>query len=121
MTSSADHRQVPDRGDDGEREVFHFLRWAWDITAALDLSRDYPVTQVDISPIAGLAQLVAVNPKRVAAADLTRPLIIAPVPDAGHLVLDGWHRVHKGLSTGVTVLPARLLTAADEQRIRLRG
>ena len=112
---------TPPRNSVHDREVFRFLTWAWDITLAHDLTSNSPILTVDITPLTGFAKLVAVNPARVAVADLTRPLLVAPLPNAGNLVIDGWHRIHRALQEQVTHLPAIVLTAEDERHCRLRG
>ncbi|MET7397357.1 hypothetical protein ABZS66_28115 [Dactylosporangium sp. NPDC005572] len=104
-----------------EREVFHFLAWAWDVTAGNAIAAEYPVRRVDVTVLAGIVQLIGVNRARAGAADLSRPLLIAPISGAGLFVIDGWHRITRALAEHVTHLPARLLTEADEARIRLRG
>jgi hypothetical protein len=105
----------------GLREVFHFLTWAWDVTAGQALVADRPIHRVDITGLGGLVQLIGVDPRHAATADLARPLLIAPIPDGTLLVIDGWHRITRALAEQVTHLPARLLTNTDEARIRLRG
>jgi hypothetical protein len=104
------------------REVFRFLAWAWDVTEGHRRAADYPIRQVNITVLAGFAQLIRVTPEHLDRVDLTRPiLIISTVPElAGKLVIDGWHRVHRALRDGLTHLPAWLLTEADEQHIRIR-
>ncbi|MFG2042198.1 hypothetical protein [Dactylosporangium sp. NPDC048998] len=109
------------RDPHGEWEVFRFLAWAWDVTAGNALAADYPVRQADVTVLAGIAQLIGVNQDRAEVADLSRPLLIAPIPGAGLFVIDGWHRITRALAEHVTHLPARVLTEADEARIRLRG
>ncbi|GAA1577334.1 hypothetical protein GCM10009827_118980 [Dactylosporangium maewongense] len=105
----------------GEREVFRFLAWAWDVTAGNALAVDYPVRRADVTVLAGIAQLIGVHQARAAVADLARPLLVAPMPGAGLFMIDGWHRITRALAEGVTHLPAKVLTEADEARIRLRG
>ena len=102
------------------REVFRFLAFAWDVTEGHRRAADYTIHQADITALAGLAALVGVNDAYLDQVDLTRPILIAPIPEAGNLVIDGWHRVHRALRDGLTHLPARLLTEADEQHIRIR-
>jgi hypothetical protein len=102
------------------RQVFRFLAWAWDVTEGHRRAADYPVHQVDITVLAGFATLIRVNDAYLDQVDLTRPILIAPIPEAGNLVIDGWHRVHRALRDRLTHLPGRLLTEADEQHIRIR-
>lgn len=122
-TSPAE-RPEPGRLGQGEplREIFVFGRLTWDVTAGLELARNRPLIAVDITDLRLLLPFVRIDPAWAAVADLARPLLIAPVPELNtNLPLDGWHRVHRALHLDVGRLPARLLTAADERRIRLQG
>ena len=103
------------------REIFRFLAFAWDVTEGHRLAADYPVYQADVTVLAGLASFITVNPAQLDRVDLTRPLLVAPVAALDtNLVIDGWHRVHRALRDGLTHLPARVLSEADEQHIRIR-
>jgi hypothetical protein len=102
------------------REVFRFLAWTWDISQAHRLAAGYPTRQVDIAGLAGFASLIHIDPAHVDEVDLGAPILIAPVPELGNLVIDGWHRVHRALRDCHTVLPARMLTPPDEKRIRIQ-
>jgi hypothetical protein len=101
------------------REVFRFLAWTWDISQAHRLAAGYPIQRVDIAGLAGFAALIHVDPAHLDEVDLAAPILIAPVPELGDLVIDGWHRVHRALRDRVTVLPARMLSEADEKQIRI--
>ena len=68
----------------------------------------------------GLPALIRVNDAHLDDVDLSRPILVAPVPELGNLVVDGWHRVHRALRDGLTHLPARVLSEADEKHIRIR-
>jgi hypothetical protein len=100
--------------------VFRFLAFAGDVTEGHRRAAGYPIHQVDVTVLAGFATLIRVNDAYLDQVDLTRPILIAPIPELGDLVIDGWHRVHRALRDGLTHLPARLLTEADEQHIRIR-
>jgi hypothetical protein len=101
--------------------VFRFLAWGWDVPEAHRRAADYPTHQVDVTVLAGFANLIRVNDAYLDQVDLTRPILIAPIPELGsNLVSDGRHRVHRVLRDGLTHLPGRLLTEADEQHIRIR-
>ena len=102
------------------REVFRFLAWAWDIGEAHRLAAGYPVHQVDIGGLAGFASLIHVDTAYLDQVDLAVPILIAPVPQLGNLVIDGWHRVHRALRDGITILPARMLSETDEKNCRIR-
>ena len=102
------------------REVFRLLAWAWDIREAHRLAAGRSVIQVDIGGLVGFASLIHVDTAYLDEVDLSVPILIAPVPELGNLIIDGWHRVHRALREGVTVLPARVLSEADEQHCRIR-
>jgi hypothetical protein len=100
-------------------EVFRFLAWTWNISRAHRLAAEYPIQQVHIAGLAGLAALIHVEVARVDQVDLCAPILIAPVPELGNLVIHGRHRVHRTLRDGHTVPPARMLSEADEAQIRI--
>jgi hypothetical protein len=77
-----------------DHEVFRLMRWGWDVTEGHRLATGYPIHQVDITVLAGMAGLIGINPAHLERVDLTHPLLVAPVPELGNLVIDGWHRVH---------------------------
>ncbi|MGI8335240.1 hypothetical protein ACRYCC_35270 [Actinomadura scrupuli] len=106
-------------------EMFALLGWAWDIDTATRLAKAYPVGTAEVRPLAGLLSLIRIAPEHAATVDLTRPLLVVPLPNipapGNRLVIDGWHRIHRALSEGVDRLPAILLDASDERACRLRG
>jgi hypothetical protein len=102
------------------RELFRFLARAWDIGDAHRRAADHPIQQVDIAGPAGFAALIHLDPAHVDEVELTTPILTAPVPELGNLVIDGWHRAHRALPDGVSVLPARQLTQADQAHIRIQ-
>lgn len=104
-----------------EPEVFHLLGWAWDVRAARALVAGRPTILVPVLDFADVAPYFPVEPSVVAAADLTRPLLVVPARNDRRLVIAGWDGIHHALRADITELPAWLLTPAEEQRIRLRG
>ncbi|MET9244916.1 hypothetical protein [Nonomuraea sp. NPDC003709] len=103
-------------------EFFQMLAWRWDVTAAKKLTQGRtPDGQIEPSEWAGMLRLVAINAEHAAQVDLSEPLIVAPVPNGGLLIIDGWHRLRKALDTGVPELFAVVLTAEEELTCRMFG
>ena len=69
--------------------------------AAARLAKRHPVHQADIRPLTGVIGLIRIDPTHAATVDLTRPLLVVPLPYApapgNRLVIDGWHRIHRAL------------------------
>jgi hypothetical protein len=121
-----------DAGDDRgrKRRVFRFLNKAWDVTSAHDLVEDGAGSQVRllVADWARLLGVITADPAHAETADLDQPLIVVQIPDCegpraspvvGPMIIDGWQRVYRASSTGREYLPAVLLDAEHEARIRL--
>lgn len=103
-------------------EMFILLGWAWDIDTATRLAARYPVHQTNIRALTWARAVIKIDDAHAVKADLTRPLLAVPIPDADTpLVIDGWHRIHRALTTGVDELPVILLDERDERACRIRG
>lgn len=103
------------------REVFRFGTYAWDVTLAEEITQGRDTLTINPED-AGSLFLIHINEAHAATVDLTKPVIVAPIPGAdGNLIIDGWHRVWKARITGVTSLPAVLLTPDEEHQVRLHG
>jgi len=104
-------------------EQFHLLAWRWDVTAAKALAAGRaPNATLVPADWAGLLRLIRIDADHAATVDLAQPLIAVPIPhDGGPLIIDGWHRLHQALSTGVEHLAAILLTAEEELACRIHG
>ncbi|WP_395111306.1 hypothetical protein [Actinomadura sp. SCN-SB] len=103
-------------------EMFVLLGWAWDIDTATRLAARHPVQHADIGRLAWARALIHIDPDHAATVDLSRPLLAVPIPDAGApLVIDGYHRIHRAVTTGIRTLPVVLLDEADERACRIRG
>jgi hypothetical protein len=87
------------------REVFRFLAFAWDVTEGHRRAADYPIHQVDVTVLAGFATLIRVNPADLDQVDLTRPILIAPIPELGDLVIDGGTGSTARCATGSPTCP----------------
>ncbi|RBQ15333.1 hypothetical protein DP939_36445 [Spongiactinospora rosea] len=110
-------------GEGAEIEVFHLLAWRWNITAAKGFAAGRtPKGTLAPAEWAALLSLITIDPDHAANVDLSEPVIAVPVPDAGGpLVIDGWHRIYKALTTGTDRLPAILLTPEEERICRIHG
>jgi len=121
-------------------QVFIFGIWTFDITAATRLIAAAPRDPAAL-PVAawarayglpqpaepgGAAALIrpgpGFDPAYAMTTDLTAPVIVATMPAAAGkpmpLLIDGTHRLFKGLVTGTPELPAWILTEAETATIR---
>jgi hypothetical protein len=103
--------------------MFQLLAWRWNVTTAKTFAAGRaPNGQLDPAGWSGLLSLIVIDEEHAASVDLTEPLIAVPVPDGGGpLIIDGWHRIHKALTTGTHRLPVILLTAEEETACRIHG
>ncbi|MFD9939588.1 hypothetical protein ACFWYW_25000 [Nonomuraea sp. NPDC059023] len=115
MTASASGRA------DGV-EFFQMMAWRWDITKAKKLTQGRaPQGRIEPREWAGMLQLISINHEHAAQTDLSEPLIVATVPNGGMLIIDGWHRLYKALTTEAPELSAIVLTAEEELACRMHG
>ncbi|MBG0824898.1 hypothetical protein HS048_29810 [Planomonospora sp. ID91781] len=107
----------------GSAEMFHLLAWRWNVTTAKAYAAGRtPNTHLNPASWSGLLALIVIDTEHARTVDLAEPLIAVPVPDGGGpLVIDGWHRIHKALATGVERLPVIFLTAEEELACRVHG
>ena len=104
------------------RDIFTFGAYRWNITAAEQLLAGRPVEHyAPVKKAAALLFMVYIDEAHAATVDLAKPLIIAPVNNVGHIVIDGWHRIYKAHNEGIETLPAHVLTAEEEHQIRSYG
>ncbi|MFJ6901541.1 hypothetical protein [Streptomyces hokutonensis] len=106
-----------------EREYFEFLGFIWDITKAQEIAGTLPVRRVDPQPWFQLLGAIGLNEAHIPHVDLRRPLILAPIREAGGavLIIDGWHRLARAQREGVTDVPAVLLDEKQEFEVRIFG
>ncbi|MEU6718656.1 ParB N-terminal domain-containing protein [Nonomuraea sp. NPDC046802] len=108
--------------DSSRVEIFQMLAWRWDITTAKKLTRGRTADgRIEPREWAGMLRLVSISREHAAQVDLSEPLIAATVPNGGMLIIDGWHRLYKALTTGVSELPAVVLTIEEELACRIHG
>ncbi|NRQ31350.1 ParB N-terminal domain-containing protein [Nonomuraea sp. NN258] len=113
--------QPAEQGRPRMREVFRFGFFGWNISAAERIVEGREPDVVRVADVAPMLWLVYVKEDHAATVDLSKPLIVAPVPELGTLVIDGWHRIWKARKAGVETLPAVLLTPDEEHRVRMYG
>lgn len=123
-TMPADERctaSAPSRGL--EREYFEFLGFIWDITKAQEIAGKLPVRRVDPQPWFQLLGAIGLNEAHIPHVDLQRPLILAPIREAGGavLIIDGWHRLARSRREGLLDVPAVLLDEKQEFEARVLG
>lgn len=120
MQLAAEPSEAAGRTD--RRQEFVFGIWRYDIDLAQDLIAASPraTRLIDVPQLASMFSLgiIRVDEAYARSADLAVPLIVAPLPDEGHLVIDGWHRIWRALQEGVATLPAYLLTAEETKAVR---
>lgn len=129
---------------DDPHEVFHFLRWGFDITAlrSLLLTTSTPPVEM-VVPVEAASVLLESDPAVTAPEDrvfpligvgvdwdhvddlpreaLSSPLFVAPMGALGNMVIDGWHRIALARRLGMTALPGLLLTRRQAARVLLPG
>jgi hypothetical protein len=102
--------------------MFILLGWAWDVELAAQLAPRHPVIQGDLRALGWARAVIRVDSAHARTADLTRPLLAVPIPEVKTpLVVDGWHRIHRAISEGLTELPVIVLDEIDEWACRIRG
>ncbi|WP_188186951.1 hypothetical protein [Nonomuraea sp. SYSU D8015] len=111
-----------------DRQFFEALAFVWDITAALELVEGrQPNRRINVDDVADLLRLVSIDENYAATVDLTKPILLAPLPDPRtgkpdrEMPIDGWHRIARALHERVTTLPAIALTPEEERKVRIRG
>lgn len=108
-------------------ELFSFGQWTWNITNALTnveeaMKADPDDAYLQQAPVAKLASMLPfmlLDEEHAMTADLSKPLLAAPVPDEGALmVIDGWHRILRAHREGVEQLPLITLTEEESTAVR---
>ncbi|MGW5049723.1 hypothetical protein [Actinokineospora sp. NPDC004072] len=118
-------------------QIFQVLALRWCATLAHQLITADPfaaefVQRLDIRGLGRFLTLdgddapdvkVTVAAAAAMATDLAKPILAVPVTSMGeyrgHIVIDGWHRIHHALTTGRTCLPAWVLTHETAQTCSL--
>lgn len=108
---------------DSKPEYFRMLRATWDKTEGNRLAEAVEVQDGDVSGWFGWLRLIWLDAERAATADLTRPLLFVQLvnpdtgEDAGPMLIDGWHRLHRARAEGVTILPVKVLSKDDSAKV----
>lgn len=101
----------------GKTNIFVDSEKTYDIDKLIKLSETLPIEQFDLSSISlddvkfitwklNNVRDVVVHYKRIRDADLSRPILIR----AEGTIVDGYHRIIKGIAEGRKWLPGRRLT-----------
>jgi hypothetical protein len=85
----------------------------YSLREAFRTARAKPTKQVDVDKLKWVLQYDRPNPKRLAAANLNAPVIVAPDRRGRPTVVDGLHRLSKAVQQGKKTLPAKMLTLRE--------
>jgi len=104
---------------DTEEETFEYGTRRFDIQKAKEIIRSAPreIRRVDPAGIPGAGrQGIAVDAKTVAAADTSKPILMATV-DGESFPIDGWHRLTRAQKDGLAEIGAVYLTEAETRAV----
>jgi len=106
-----------------DREFFDFFHYRWDITKARQIADGLPVRQFNAEPWFGWLGLIWIETDHIAAADLSRPILVALIREMNNapLIIDGWHRLARAQREGVTTLLVVVLDEDQEYAVRIYG
>jgi hypothetical protein len=118
--------RIDEHGFHAATEKFNYHGQNWDIFAAHQLvtGRGPGVLELD-EQLSAFSRTVNVDRGRALEADLSEPVLVISLPEevfgpnAGDLVIDGWHRITRAVHEGSTELPAHFLTQDDERQCRM--
>jgi hypothetical protein len=85
----------------------------YSLREAFRIARTKPTKQVDVDKLKWVLQYDRPDPKRLAAANLNAPVIVAPDRRGRPTVVDGLHRLSKAAQQGKKILPAKVLTLGE--------
>lgn len=107
-------------------ERFTFMGWSWDIVKALALVQDRePDALLPVESWYNMSGIMRIDETYAKTTDLDKPVLLVKIqhPTEGEfpLIIDGWHRIWKAHNEGVETLPVIVLTAEEEEAIRLTG
>jgi hypothetical protein len=93
--------------------------FAWNIGLVPEIVAGREASEVDITSWVRDLPRHRVCEEHWPTVDLTEPLIVVPFPGTGELFLiDGWHRVRRASDEGIALLPAHILSDAEERFAR---
>jgi len=120
-------------------EIFDFVMRRFDVNMARKIIRDSTPRPIGNMQLSGLVNLVkrpttnedgsmtmtmgmGIDWARIDSLepnfDLSFPVIVADIKGQ-ILPIDGWHRIAKAVDSGITVLPAVLLTKEETQKVMM--
>lgn len=109
---------------DKDREVFHFMARAFDVTEAQRYIKEHNVKPifVEIKDLRSLLPFIRLDEKHIKEVDVTKPGIALFMPDmSGYLLIDGWHRLAKRIREDfefMQIYPIADLEAVEKISIR---
>lgn len=107
-----------------QSQVFEAFGQIWDVEEARRrVAGRQPETLVIDEVLVDWARFLTEG-ECIAGRNLADPIFVIPLPDAvfgpdaGHQVIDGWHRIAQAVVEGVGELPAHFLTPTEERACR---
>ena len=85
----------------------------YSLREAFRAARTKPTKQIDVDKLKWILRHDRPDPKRLAAANLAAPVIVAPDRRGRPTVVDGLHRLSKAVQQGKKTMPAKMLTLSD--------
>ena len=85
----------------------------YSLREAFRTARTKPTERIDVDKLKWVLQYDRPDPKRLAAANLNAPVIVAPDRRGRPTVVDGLHRLSKAVQQGKKTLPAKVLTLGE--------
>lgn len=101
---------------EGERSTVTHNGVEYKLDPIFELTHDRSVSDVDLNKLTWILKYSDLDPKRVAAADTSVPVIVVRDHSAGHtgmVVIDGIHRLAKAEKEGLKTIPARFVTMKE--------
>jgi hypothetical protein len=96
-------------------QVYFYDGYSWSVTDAVKLVEGRDPQQADITSWAAQLATHEMNETHWRTVDVSKPLIIANMPHTGEQrPIDGWHRIRRAHSEGITSLPAYFLSDEEE-------
>lgn len=97
--------------------------YVWNVTQAKEIIAASPREAILFSPNEHgitaehvVARYPSIEPERTKDADLSVPVIFIPFAEA-HLLIDGWHRLYRAVTEGVSEIPCYVLTQEEAEAI----
>jgi len=107
----------------GKTNVFVDSNHIYNINALIKISEHLPIEQFDLSSISlddtkfiiwklDNVRDIVTHYKRIRTSDLSKPILIR----SDGIVIDGHHRIIKGIADGIEYLPSKILTRNQMKR-----